>query len=299
MRIILLIAGLVGISAFLLAVQHPRNQVVPSIALVTTNNRSLKVLEPIVVATEMPTSSPALSQQVLASPAPIIIPTPSAIPVKIKKSTPTPKPTSTAIPYPSPAPCTRISLQGSPGLTAAQLQAQTEQYKEDIIYHYYAVHGSTKAAIREQLSQCGLLNSSELYYAATLDDPQIWYWSSWDGTICSVGKFVVHETTDFFFAKWGDVDISPQEPALANEWANYIESVRIHEDGHRQHGILVSNKIMQMLSTVTAPTCEQLNSSVNTQFDALLATLPGLGAAYDASNNHGITQLIHPNILDN
>ncbi|MCR4277639.1 MAG: DUF922 domain-containing Zn-dependent protease [Candidatus Berkelbacteria bacterium] len=229
---------------------------------------------------------------------------PEPTPVTDEKSKSAPKKnstTTTAISYPEPQPCTKIIIERSPSLTLDQLTAQSEQYKEDIVNHYYDIYGSTSTHLKSQLSQCGPTEagSGANFHAYTLTWVQYYYWYSYGSSSCTISRYVVHLTTDFFLPRWGNSTVSPQEDNLKTRTSNYIQSMASHEDGHRANAVTVAQNISSYINSFgSRPTCSELTSELESHASQLVNSIQTQDTQYDSETQHGYTQFIHPNIYD-
>ncbi|MDP3993158.1 MAG: DUF922 domain-containing protein [bacterium] len=229
---------------------------------------------------------------------------PEPTPVTDEKSKSAPKKnstTTTAISYPEPPPCTKIVVERSPILTLDQLTAQSDQYKEDIVNHYYDIYGSISAHLKNQLSQCGPTEagSGADFHAYTLTWVQYYYWYSYGSSSCTISRYVVHLTTDFFLPRWGNSTVSPQEDNLKIRTSNYIQSMVNHEDGHRANAVTVAQNISSYINGFgSRSTCSELSSELESHASQLVDSIQTQDTQYDSETQHGYTQFIHPNIYD-
>ena len=127
---------------------------------------------------------------------------------------------------------------------------------------------------------------------------QWWYWNKVENNQCKVDHFVIHQFTDYFFPEWGNPTVNPQESDLALRWENYMKSVKIHESGHRQHGLDAANEATALMNTFPGySSCGELDTALKTQVNGIFNSLSQRGRDYDAQTGHGETQLIVPHIL--
>jgi len=153
----------------------------------------------------------------------------------------------------------------------------------------YTVTGSSAAEIRDNLNRARPSDKSRRHDAMTH-----WYvrWSyPFDrGTDrCATGPIKVSVTVRTQMPEWA---APPDAPAdLSQSWNQYLKSLRHHEDGHKNHGLLAARDVLEKLKRLDAKdTCDAMNIAANAAGNRILDEYREKDRAYDQRTRHGATQ---------
>jgi predicted secreted Zn-dependent protease len=73
------------------------------------------------------------------------------------------------------------------------------------------------------------------------------------------------------------------------QWERFSAALKVHEEGHVEHGIQLSNALAQ-LSGMQAPSCGEVESKLKQRADDLIRSYSNVDVEYDRTTNHGATQ---------
>lgn len=155
----------------------------------------------------------------------------------------------------------------------------------------YAIHGRSAADLAQQMRRLGPADGAS--------GPRFAAWTSWhvawnyryaraaDG--CRIATATVELERTMTLPEWADAAAAP--PALQIRWRDYLEHLRGHEDGHREHGLQAAQAISRVIEHVgRAPQCRTLGAQIDAFADAVVARQAWADRDYDARTRHGRTQ---------
>lgn len=93
------------------------------------------------------------------------------------------------------------------------------------IWKYYSIYGNTARELKSQMRRKG----PKGFWAYTV------WWVNWSGT-CRTNLKITYT-----FPKWVNKNRAPS--SLRNSWDRMIRQLKLHEQGHSQHGINASREI--------------------------------------------------------
>ena len=77
---------------------------------------------------------------------------------------------------------------------------------------------------------------------------------------------------------------------LVSRWERYIAALRVHEDGHLDHGRNAAREFQTVSGSAAAADCGALDGALRQRFARLIADYQARDRAYDARTEHGKTQ---------
>ncbi|XHX76320.1 MAG: DUF922 domain-containing Zn-dependent protease [Stenomitos frigidus ULC029] len=172
----------------------------------------------------------------------------------------------------------------------APLQAQSQPVIA-VNTVYYPIHGATAGQLRQQMNQLGPLSQTS---GQRFDGRTDWY-VRWNyqyfsqGTSCQLTAIRVRADVSLTLPQW-------KQPAnaangLVNRWHQYIKALRLHEDGHKDHGIATSREILQLLKRFPANnSCSALGAAANQAAQGIISQYSQRDRDYDRETRHGVTQ---------
>jgi predicted secreted Zn-dependent protease len=106
--------------------------------------------------------------------------------------------------------------------------------------------------------------------------------------LCRVDTVRVTIAGEILMPHWTEASLA--QPALQRHWSDYYAALKVHEDGHIQHGRELAVLVKERLLGLGAVPCERLNATAQGEFNRLYANLRNRDAEYDARTGHGATQ---------
>ena len=126
------------------------------------------------------------------------------------------------------------------------------------------------------------------------DADTVWYvnWNYQYGTNpygCYVAGIKTWVDVTFRFPKWDPSSTAPVK--LKDEWFRYMEALKAHEDGHKQHGIKAAQEIERaILSMGARNNCDALGAQANALGQRIIKKYEQRDIGYDLQTQHGKTQ---------
>ena len=173
-------------------------------------------------------------------------------------------------------------------LTPIQAQSQPVVAVNTV---YYPITGATAGQLRQQMNQLGPASqTSGQRFDARTDWYVRWNYQYFSqGNRCKLTAIRVRADVSIILPQW-------KQPAnaakgLVNRWNQYIKALRLHEDGHKDHGIATSQAILQLLKQFPAKSsCSELGVAANEAAQGIITQYSQRDLDYDRKTRHGITQ---------
>lgn len=156
---------------------------------------------------------------------------------------------------------------------------------------YYEIKGLTFEALRTQMNTFGPLDAREKrHYDGRTDWFVRWNFRyKKNGNICKITTANVDISVIFTMPQWRKP--SQVDSNLVNRWNKFITNLKIHEDGHKQHGIDAGNEVLQtILNMPVYQSFEQLASATNATANRVIKKYNQLDILYDQETQHGLNQ---------
>lgn len=199
--------------------------------------------------------------------------------VNLAASQPTPKPTpSCTIQTPYVVP-TALDLTGRPnGLSVVR----------DPVYTYN-IGGQTVAELRASVVACPARQHTVGDYHAITARNIVWsYAMQQNGAVCRLSDVKVGLHLAQFMPNLADPATTPAE--TLRYWQTYHTNLVTHEEGHAVNATSYAQEITDVLTPMSAPSCEALQRQVTLTIHTELALLQSADELYDARTGHGATQ---------
>jgi predicted secreted Zn-dependent protease len=157
---------------------------------------------------------------------------------------------------------------------------------------YYQVGGSTAAQLRAQMDQIGPFNpkfGNRRYDALTRWIVGWRYSYRVENNRCAIDKAEVDTNITITLPQWNPP--SQASGQLRKKWNRYTQALRIHEAGHKQHGIAASKEILRQLNNIPSyRSCQELQTAANNRSNRVIARYNQQDINYDRTTQHGKTQ---------
>lgn len=153
----------------------------------------------------------------------------------------------------------------------------------------YSISGRTSAELRAEMTRKGPSDAAGRHDAYTR-----WY-VSWkltprllDGA-CEAGPVHVEVQVTYILPRFSpSADTSPE---VVEAWSRYRRALRVHEDGHRDHGVEAGRQILRELGALRArATCAELERQANDRGAELIGLFSARDRGYDVETRSGATQ---------
>ena len=190
----------------------------------------------------------------------------------------------TGVTYPDPVACQKVVTKNIPSpLTSSSVGKIVDT--SNVIN--YVVYGWNESQVSLQLSQCGPFS-----YAGYTTWSLYWRWDSsttvtYPDNYCVLNDVAVSISAATYLPVWKVPTSPPPQSGLESIWNNFVSSLTVHENGHKQHGIDAANQIYSIL-TAHRSACD--NATVNAEANAIFQKAVDNDVKYDAATNHGGTQ---------
>jgi len=211
--------------------------------------------------------------------------TPSAVTSEKAK---TPK-KATSLPNYEVNPCQQVQTSNPEPLNISTENPILKQESSDV---FYQIFGLTLNDISAQLSDCGPKYEGESFAGMTTDYINWTYLMRFDATgNCRVDNAAVGVNVRIYYPKWD----APENASSSTKerWDNMIANLRVHEEGHRQIDYDGGAKIFNNISSISASSCNEVESLVTNKTSSILDEVSQSNINYDAQTNHGETQGAH------
>ncbi|MGQ0510078.1 MAG: DUF922 domain-containing protein [Betaproteobacteria bacterium] len=77
---------------------------------------------------------------------------------------------------------------------------------------------------------------------------------------------------------------------LVSRWERYMAALRLHEEGHLDHGRGAEKEFIALATAMTASDCASLDRALRDRFSKLIADYQARDRDYDKRTEHGRTQ---------
>ncbi|MBW4619895.1 MAG: DUF922 domain-containing Zn-dependent protease [Cyanosarcina radialis HA8281-LM2] len=157
---------------------------------------------------------------------------------------------------------------------------------------YYQIGGSTATQLRAQMDQIGPSNpkfGNRRYDALTRWIVGWRYSYRVENNRCAIDKTEVNTNITITLPQWNPPSQASRQ--LRQKWNRYTQALRIHEAGHKQHGIAASREIIGLLNNMPSyRSCQELQTAANNRSNRVIAKYNQRDIDYDRTTRHGKTQ---------
>lgn len=155
---------------------------------------------------------------------------------------------------------------------------------------YYYIDGPSATVLAAQLDQNGPVGTGGSHFAGrTRWDIQWKFRHELKGTACSMKDVAVAVSVAQTMPRWRGEDKGAA--GLKTLWTKFIDSLKRHEDGHKEHGLKAGKEIeAAVLAVKPAGNCEALELAANTAAQTIVMKYQALDEEYDRKTDHGRNQ---------
>ncbi len=157
-------------------------------------------------------------------------------------------------------------------------------------YEYYEVRGETEKDLRCQMTQNGCKwDDGKRYDSVTKWNVKWDYDYDRAPDSCSAESFRAAVEVTFRFPKWVHDEYSPT--ALTEKWDRYMQSLIVHENGHRDLAVTAAAELGRAVSELPpAATCADIDRNIRNLCREYMQKLNDDQKAYDSATVHGTKQ---------
>ena len=154
----------------------------------------------------------------------------------------------------------------------------------EIALNYYTVHGQDYASLLQSLNA----NGPRGFHGMAGWKVTYQYTTKQRRDACQIDTVRVKISGEILMPRWADERSAPQ--ALQRRWSDYYAALKLHEDGHIQHGRELALLVKESLMGLGAVPCNQIQALAQAEFQRVYGNLKTRDQEYDARTNHGATQ---------
>ena len=152
------------------------------------------------------------------------------------------------------------------------------------VIRYYEIYSKDWAGMRLEIDQKG---PKGFHGFANWKVSYNYRYNAPVGGQCSITSMVPHFEGEILLPHWvPGPDVSATQ---RQKWDQFIAALKVHEDGHINHGAKLSAAIAQ-LNGMQAPSCSEVESQVRKRADELIKRYAAMDIEYDRDTKHGATQ---------
>lgn len=152
---------------------------------------------------------------------------------------------------------------------------------------FYDVAGTTDQAILDDLRRQARSVGQEYFADARWFVRWTYDYHPVTRSLCGLRNVRLYLTQRTVLPRWSGAGAAAE---LVGRWKRFVEAVRLHEQGHQEHGVRAANEVRDTLGGMTAADCDSLGREANRTGEAIIARYAGLDARYDAETEHGLRQ---------
>ena len=155
---------------------------------------------------------------------------------------------------------------------------------------YYYVDGPSATLLAAQIDQNGPPGADGKRHAGkTKWDVQWKFKHEQHGATCSMKEVAVAIGVAQTLPKWRNE--AKGAVALKIRWQQFVDGLKRHEDGHKNHGLAAGKEIeAALLGAKPASNCEDLAAAANSAAEAIVTKYQKLDQDYDRKTGHGRSQ---------
>jgi predicted secreted Zn-dependent protease len=157
-------------------------------------------------------------------------------------------------------------------------------------YDYYDIEGRTAAELRDQMNRNGVLWTDGNTYDAYTGWNVRWKYryriTDYD---CSISSVATTLNVEFRLPRW--TNYASGAAALRRKWDKYMQSLRRHENGHRDLGVQAAIEIERSIAALEpAALCDDLAEAANELGRSIVSEYTAKEREYDEQTNYGESQ---------
>lgn len=178
-------------------------------------------------------------------------------------------------------------------LAAASTPGGTAEAGESPVYtiidvNTYPVSGTTQDALLASLRRHGPKSHGHDFFGLTETQMAYRYWKEMGEDGCRLEQIRVDLNVVITLPRWDAPRQAPYD--LRRDWTRFDQSLRRHEDGHREIAEWGAKEIYHALRNLRTPTCETIDAAAQRTAQALREIGERRQATYDRQTGHGRTQ---------
>lgn len=152
---------------------------------------------------------------------------------------------------------------------------------------YYPVTGATIEGIRNQMEQSGPSSNGNRFFGSV--QWQVTWDAQWRpvGHQCQVTKANIRTDITYTLPQWQPTQRPAQ--AVQQQWSRFYSALKLHEDGHREHGVEVSRALLEKLQGRLG-NCQTMQQDLNAIANQTIQAYNQADQEYDRRTQHGVTQ---------
>ncbi len=154
--------------------------------------------------------------------------------------------------------------------------------------HQYSVAGSTADELRDEMVRLGPKEGDRPFPGYTKWNVrwQFGYESLADR--CALTGVTVFLDLTTTLPRWRRSADAPT--ALVGKWERFVAGLRTHEDGHGRIAVDAARKVLNLLQSLSADTCEDIYGQSNQAAWDIVTAIDATSHDYDVETQHGSTQ---------
>jgi predicted secreted Zn-dependent protease len=156
---------------------------------------------------------------------------------------------------------------------------------------YYHISGSTIASLWEQINSYGPPDpkTRKRFSAYTHWRTDWYYYYQQTSNGCYITSATVTTKVEITLPQWKSN--GAVEPSVKASWDKFLKALIVHENGHKQHGVLAAREIARNLPNLRPqPNCSGLKSLADKSSQLIVDKYARMDSEYDRATNHGVTQ---------
>lgn len=155
---------------------------------------------------------------------------------------------------------------------------------------YYEIQGGTEKDLRCDISQKGCKwEDGKTYDSVTSWSLTFDYGNEQARPVCNPEDITVTLEVTFRYPKWVTMADAPQP--LVNKWNAYLQSLIVHESGHRDMAVTAATEISNaVLKLPAGQSCSELERTAQRLSRERMNKLKADSKKYDVATDHGIRQ---------
>jgi predicted secreted Zn-dependent protease len=154
-------------------------------------------------------------------------------------------------------------------------------------YEYYDIKGRCEKDLRCEMSQKGCRwDDGRRYDSVTRWS---WQWEYGHDQACTPDAVTVTLEIIFHYPKWVQTADAPQP--LVNKWNDYLKSLMVHENGHRNMAVEAATEFERAVAKLpSVQSCSEFDRMVQALSREWMEKLGADSKEYDLATSHGIKQ---------
>lgn len=154
---------------------------------------------------------------------------------------------------------------------------------------FYSVSGSTEQELRNSMDHLGPKNESGRYDSLTSWDIYWEYDYLEKNNLCSIKNISVDLDIEYIYPKINNIEKVNNN--LKEKWNNYLNSLKLHEVGHKDIAVEGANNVLnKLLIFPSYNSCDILDEEVESKTQGIISESRAKQEQYDNQAELGISQ---------